>query len=428
MSKSIIELQNIEFFYEKGKPIEMHALKGINISINQGEFISFFGPSGCGKSTLLYIISGIDAPHGGRVIINDHDISKLSASELAVFRQMGIGIIFQNFNLIPSITILDNVMLPMAFLGIGVEKRKERAESILKELNIESLSGRYPYELSGGQQQRVGIARALANDPPIILADEPTGNLDSVNAMKTMELLRDFNKKQGKTVILVTHEAWSLKYVDRVFHMKDGIIVKTEAMDPSVAPDIAAEKGMSAPSSQADSSFKAKAVVGGIMRGYPRQQRERFETVLSKRLQGEIDRDTLEMELDKPFRDGGVGLWKQKAVSVASAVEDFLSEGQKIADFYKKIGRESHSSLMDEIDGIRDWLFSDYGGKLSLYQIEKINESIMQRLQNVITPDQFVKVLDQSKREGGVGLSSSTGLKIAEKFETVISMKGMAFI
>ena len=230
--KPIIELKGVDFYYDKGKPSEVHALRDANLEIKPGEYISFFGPSGCGKSTILYIISGVEQPEKGKVIVNGQDLIDFSFKELAVYRQLGIGIIFQNFNLIPSIKNIENVALPMAFLGISPNIRKKKAMEIFERLGIADLANRYPYELSGGQQQRVGIARALANDPPIILADEPIGNLDSDNATKVLNLLKEFNLKDGKTIIMVTHEAWSLRDVGRIFYMRDGAITKVETRKP----------------------------------------------------------------------------------------------------------------------------------------------------------------------------------------------------
>ena len=225
----IINVENINLWYDKGKPMEVYALKNVNLSITKGDYVSFFGPSGCGKTTMLYALAGIDTYQEGHVSISGQDITGLSNRDLAIFRQKGIGIIFQQFNLLPSLTVLQNVILPMLFIGGSTKESKERAEMLLKRLNLEEFAERYPFELSGGQQQRVGIARALANDPPIIVADEPLGNLDSVNAKNVLAFLKELNEKDGRTIIMVTHEAWSLQDVKTVFYMKDGIVVKQES-------------------------------------------------------------------------------------------------------------------------------------------------------------------------------------------------------
>ena len=231
----IIKIEKVNLWYDKGKPTEVHALKDISIGIEKGDYVAFFGPSGCGKTTMLYAISGIDRFQEGKVLINNRDISGLSNQELAIFRQTGIGIVFQQFNLVPSLNVLKNVALPMLFVGITSEKAEIEARKLLERLDMLQYADRLPYELSGGQQQRIGIARALANNPPIIIADEPLGNLDSKNAKMVLEFLKELNEKDGRTVIMVTHESWSLRDVKTIFHMKDGVIIDTEKtkMNPS---------------------------------------------------------------------------------------------------------------------------------------------------------------------------------------------------
>jgi putative ABC transport system ATP-binding protein len=225
---AIIKLEHVNLWYERGKPIEVHALKDITIDIARGDYVAFFGPSGCGKTTMLYSISGIDRFQEGKILINGKDISGLTNQELAIFRQTGIGIVFQQFNLVPSLNVLKNIALPMLFVGVSSEKADQEAYKLLERLELTPLKDRFPFELSGGQQQRIGIARALANDPPIIIADEPLGNLDSKNAKIVLEFLKELNVKDGRTIIMVTHEAWSLRDVKTIYHMKDGVVTDVE--------------------------------------------------------------------------------------------------------------------------------------------------------------------------------------------------------
>ncbi|OHA80268.1 MAG: hypothetical protein A2V96_02860 [Candidatus Yonathbacteria bacterium RBG_16_43_6] len=209
MSTPLVKLENVNYYYNRGKPSEVHALKNINIEIPRGGYAAFFGPSGCGKTTLTYLIGGIETENtdSGNILINGRDLRGLEKKELAVYRQIGVGIIFQQFNLLPSLTVLDNVALPMAFLGIDVERRKKEALKLLDRFGMTKYSARFPSDLSGGQQQRVSIARALSNNPPLIIADEPLGNLDSENANKALEFLKELNEKDGRTIIMVTHES-----------------------------------------------------------------------------------------------------------------------------------------------------------------------------------------------------------------------------
>jgi putative ABC transport system ATP-binding protein len=231
---AIIKLENVKTWYNHGKSNEVYALKNINIEVEAGDYAAFFGPSGCGKTTMLYAISGIDRVSEGKIIIKDRDIAQLTNQELAIFRQAGIGIVFQQFNLVPSLNVLQNVALPMAFVGMSEDKAEIEAAKLLDQMKLTEYALRFPAELSGGQQQRVGIARALANNPPIIIADEPFGNLDSINAKNALAILKELNEKYGKTIIMVTHEAWSLQDVRTVYHMKDGEVTNIEKRTPKI--------------------------------------------------------------------------------------------------------------------------------------------------------------------------------------------------
>src|SRR5881397_1297125 len=201
---------------------EIHALKGVTVSINRGEYVSIMGPSGSGKSTLFNMIGGLDKPSSGKVYIDEVDIAQLDAYELAWMRCRKIGYIFQTFNLIPVMTALENVMLPMIFAGLKTADAQDKAAEILKRVELGHRMFNRPSEMSGGQQQRVAIARAFANDPAIILADEPTGNLDLQTGKLIIELLRQLNKERGVTIISATHDHKMLAVSDRIFWIRDG--------------------------------------------------------------------------------------------------------------------------------------------------------------------------------------------------------------
>jgi len=225
MTKFLIKLENVSKTYHLGK-IDLPVLKNINLEISQGSFISIMGPSGSGKSTLMYLLGCLDIPTKGRIFFEDKDISKLSENELAKIRREKIGFVFQQFNLIPNLTALENIMLPMVFKGLKEEERKKRAEELLEAVEMLKREHHKPLELSGGEQQRVAIARAFANNPDIIIADEPTGNLDSSSGRAVMDILTDFHKKQGKTVVVVTHDPNIASYSKEIINIKDGQIVK----------------------------------------------------------------------------------------------------------------------------------------------------------------------------------------------------------
>jgi len=227
--KPLIEMKNVSKIY-KMDHFEIRALDGINLQINRNEFIAIVGASGSGKSTLLDVMCCLSRPTLGKVLIEGRDISKMSDNELAVIRGQKIGFVFQTFNLIQRLSALENVMLPMWFVGKSEEDQKERAKRILEDVNLGNRIKHRPSELSGGERQRVAIARALANDPPIIVGDEPTGNLDSRTGKEILNILKELYK-QGRTVILVTHDVNIAREAKKKIYLKDGKIEKMEGYE-----------------------------------------------------------------------------------------------------------------------------------------------------------------------------------------------------
>ncbi|MEM0188785.1 MAG: ABC transporter ATP-binding protein [Saccharolobus sp.] len=223
---NIIRLENITKEYE-GK-VKTIALNNINLEINEGEFIAILGPSGSGKTTLLLILGILDRPTQGKVYVNNKDVTRMSDSEISKIRNEYIGFVFQNYNLIPRLTVFQNVELPLVARGIPKKKREEIVIEALKLVGIESLIKKRSSELSGGQQQRVAIARALAQNPKIILADEPTGNLDSVNAKIVMDTFKKINEELKTTIVVVTHDKEVASYARRKIFIRDGKIVGEE--------------------------------------------------------------------------------------------------------------------------------------------------------------------------------------------------------
>jgi len=226
MKKSIIKLENVWKIYEMGE-VKVKALQGLSLDVNEGEFLAIMGPSGSGKSTAVNMIGCLDVPTKGKIMLDQHDISKLSESDLAQIRGRKIGFIFQQFNLIPTLTALENVALPIVFQSVDRETRTKRATKLLEIVELGDRMKHKPAELSGGQQQRVAIARALANDPEVILADEPTGNLDSSTGETVMGFLQKLNRKEGKTIIIVTHDNNVAKHANRIEFLKDGKVIKS---------------------------------------------------------------------------------------------------------------------------------------------------------------------------------------------------------
>jgi putative ABC transport system ATP-binding protein len=214
----MIKLQNVEKYYGVHR-----VLKGINLDVKRGEFISVMGSSGSGKSTLLNLIGGMDRPEKGKIIINAEDISRYQDEKLTLYRRRRIGFVFQFFNLLPNITVLENISMPLLLNGSDDE---DIVRMYIKRIGLQGKENAYPYQLSGGEQQRVAIARALVHNPDIILADEPTGSLDSETGRLIMDLILQFRDETNKTIILVTHESYIAEYAQRIVRIKDGALVE----------------------------------------------------------------------------------------------------------------------------------------------------------------------------------------------------------
>ena len=222
----MIKTENLSMLFTT-EDVQTKALNEVSLEIKKGEFVAIMGPSGCGKSTLLNILGTLDSSTSGKYFFDGKEIDKMSESQLTSFRKGNIGFVFQNFNLIDELTVYENVELPLVYLNSKKSERKKKVMEVLERMNIAHRAGHFPQQLSGGQQQRVAIARAVVTDCPLILADEPTGNLDSTNGLEVMELLSELNR-QGPTVVIVTHSQRDAKFAHRVIHLLDGRIVSEE--------------------------------------------------------------------------------------------------------------------------------------------------------------------------------------------------------
>ena len=220
----MIELRNVSRFYRRGAD-EVHALENVSLEIPAGRFVALMGPSGSGKSTLLNILAGLDRPSDGQVSVAGRQLNDLSEDELAAFRAAHLGFVFQFFNLIPVFTARENVELPLLLTSLKKHERRERAETALRIVGLAERAGHRPAQLSGGEQQRVAIARAIVTDPEIVVADEPTGDLDAKNAEEVLGLLRTLKQEFGKTVVIVTHDPRAERFVDEVFLLDKGVFM-----------------------------------------------------------------------------------------------------------------------------------------------------------------------------------------------------------
>lgn len=342
MTKPVIQLKSATKDYDLGKTIA-HVLKGITLDIYPGEYVMLFGASGSGKSTLMNIIAGLENVTSGKIYVRGTDLSKLAHDEMAQYHRQKIGFVFQSFNLIRSLTVLDNVALPQMAAGISKARRQKRAMALLEEVGLARFANYLPTELSGGQQQRVAIARALVNNPWIILADEPTGNLDSSAAGDIMELIKQLNERGKRTIILITHNPDYIFFPHRVFYVKDGLITKTVVNRAKYAYS---DLGQQTKTFDVEAMFFKHPDM-------PLHERQSYELAnefyeifkldalsrgrlerLARGIQDFLDDKKTEMELsevlDKPFKDGGVGLRKQLAHDIAKKTvfknQEFIKE------------------------------------------------------------------------------------------------------
>lgn len=415
----IIKIENLSVVYNPGKSSEFWALKDINIEIYEGEYVIFFGPSGCGKSTLLYCLAGLETPTKGRILVDKKDVAQFSLKEIEYHRRLKMGIIFQSFNLISTLNVLDNVTLPHIFGKIRKKERDEKARFLLRRFGIEDLMHRFPRELSGGQQQRVAITRALIYSPSILLADEPVGNLDSKSAENTMKLLDEINKKDKKTVILVTHDPNYLYYANRVFYMKDGRITKIISNPEKLTPALSKNKKITPLERLAiiypyltETKLKAKVILNHILIPYDIETQQRIEEVIDKYLLKKISEREMLDTLNKP----PINLYIQTANNLTKETIKIATE----IDILKDEEYPGLTPIEEKAIALRGFLLDTYSGKLSFEQIKRLELALRKMLTGEIRKSDFEKILDLSWAKGGVGLNRRTAKKFAREIELIL--------
>jgi len=430
MSQAIIKVKNLKVIYHQGKPNEVRSLDEVNLEIFPQEYIIIFGPSGCGKSTLLYSMSGLQVPTEGEVEVIGKQLSKMKKKEMVLLHQSGIGMIFQAFYLIPSLTILDNVCLPKVFKGDGMKERKEAGTKLLSRFSISQHYNKFPSQLSGGEKQRVSIARSLINNPELILADEPVGNLDSESAENVLNILKDLNEVDKKTVIMVTHNPEHLRFADRVIYMRDGKIIKEDVRKEkrpekvSLQEKAAAEipvsnelrmlmKTFRSLSPQQIGSlltpYKADQLLSYILSDLNDEQVKSAGESLKKLLFRNLKLTDFTQKLNDQLDNGGAGWNKTRAESFTKRIADILKQADDLNN--PDLEKTSQSAAL--------YLKNLFGLKLDEEKKVLFASFLKMRIEDKIDRLGLKKKLDLPLKEGGLGLYKNTADKVSREMEII---------
>lgn len=452
-TKPLIKINKLNVTFNLGKSNEAQVLKNISLEIYPGEFVIFFGPSGCGKSTLLYSIAGLETNTQGDIFIDDKNLTELSDKEIEKIHQTKIGMIFQAYYLINSLTVLKNIILPQIAIGGDRVKRVEKAAQLMEHFGVKEQADKLPAELSGGQQQRVAICRSLINDPDILLADEPVGNLDSKSTDDVMNLLKDFNAKQRKTIILVTHNPAHLNYAHRVFYMKDGIIIDTKINEPinekilsfneakKAEEKGSSGKGSSGPALSKDLEllartyssigsniignllipFKAKQITAEALTGLTTEEINKIEKKTEELLIKGINDNNLTFKFfDENIEQGGLGLNKTTAQNLSIKIKSIIEE-IKIMESEEEKLKARQIGENDEINQVRRYLLDSSDVELrSQEALDAIDSAVKDRLENKIDRVGFQALLDLPLKKNGAGLDKRSAKKLAKRLELLM--------
>jgi len=428
LKEKLVEMEKINLTYNRGKANAFQSLFDVNLTIKKGEFVVILGPSGCGKSSLLNILAGLEAPDSGLVRINDVDILKMKPSERISFHRTKIGMVFQSYNLITTLSVLDNVALPQIFVNTGKGEREKKVMLLLERFGIKEQWKKIPSELSGGQQQRIGIARSIVNDPFLILADEPVGNLDSASANNVMQILEELNKQERKTVILVTHNPENADWGTHIIHMKDGKITKEEWKDASGASrevESKMEEGKSVFDkimekfrglSEKQISFlmeplKAKLIAESFFIPYEENQMKVIEESIRLKMSGFYSEQSLFEQLDKPIEKGGAGLDQRIAKNFTLELESLFQVALKV--FGKYPAEEKVKVIMNHFTKSKNIHIGEES-------FGKTANLVKKRINDEIPFIDFKKLLDLPISLGGAGLDKRAVTKILRDLDLIL--------
>lgn len=432
MAKPLIVCRNLDITYNKGKSNEFKALQSVNTDIYEGEYIILFGASGSGKSTLMYSIQGSLPPGDGTLLIRGDDIYSYPPEERVYFQRYIMGIIFQSFNLIGSLTVLDNVALPMIFCGVDKPTRERRAQMLLDRFGVGHVSHKRPNMLSGGQQQRVSVARSMVNDPQILLADEPTGNLDSVSTQQVMDKIDEINTFDQRTIIMVSHNAAHLSYAHRVYYLKDGKVVR-EVANPQrkqIKPvkegeTIVTELEQLARLFPYDSieTLRVKSLTNFLTQDYSFDQIIRLEKAIGLLIQGKIHKKKFIDMLMKRYEDGGAEIPRETAERMAEISTSIIKQSDDVHRF--RLKNDSDAAFFEQhkfAERVRSYLLEYHHIDLGKRGQENLTEIIADRLAGIDGEAQFNARLMEKEKEGGLGLRESIADDLSRYMEKLIAL------
>ncbi|MCK9352360.1 MAG: ABC transporter ATP-binding protein [Candidatus Paceibacterota bacterium] len=431
MSKPIIFTDKIDITYNLGKQNEFKANKGTTLELFAEEYIILFGPSGCGKSTLLYSMFGVLPPSAGKIYVKGQSIYDFTPAEMVNFQRKTMGIMYQSFNLINSITVLDNVSLPLIFAGMPSYVREKRAMELLKRFAIDHVAHKRPTLLSGGQQQRVSAARSLVNDPEILIADEPVGNLDSISAQQVMDTLETINSRDRKTVLLVTHDAKYLPYAHRVVHLKDGKLMGITANpEKKQIKKIVPGETIITELEQISRIYpyispgevRVKSIVNYLTQGLSFDQLSHLEKIVEEVMEGKISDQMMFDIMIAEQAEHGLGLTENVAKDIASKMRKIVFQSTDIARLRAMKQRGTPITSQDEhIKRIQRYILNEYDLNVTEEQSMVLGEAIEQRVLGFIKKEDFKEVLSAPLSEKGVGLDTKTMHMTARYLEKLLA-------
>lgn len=431
MLKPLISAKNVEIVYNPGKLNEYIALRDVAVDIYPGEYIILFGPSGCGKSTLLYGILGALPPTGGKMMVDEQDIYAYDSKQMVNYQRSIIGIIYQAFNLIPSLSVIDNVSLPQIFANIDKPTRDARAMRLLERFGVAHVANKLTTNLSGGQMQRVAVARSLVNDPKILLADEPVGNLDAISAEQVMNMLEQVNSVEKKTVILVTHDAKYLPYAHRVYYMKNNGVerdvanpekrqIKHAEVGKTIVTEIEKLARMYPYSSIEE--LRVKSIMNYLTQDMDFDQLSRAEKGVENIIKGAYSRDDFFKMLCSPYAGGGAGLSQKTAGKMTERISEIVEESRDIRRYRASIDQDSAFFYQHKYaKRLKEYLLQEFGQRMAPIQERALEAALADRVSGLTRKEEFFLHLNRSLASGGVGLRKRQAEVLARHLEILLA-------